>query len=231
MNRTKIEWAHYTWNPITGCLHDCPYCYGKTLAFRFPKIFHHRFEPHFYPERLEEPLKVKKPSRIFTVSMGDLFGEWVPLEWIHAVFDAMAAAPWHRFLILTKNPGRIERALYGQSGEWYLGGGDYHGHIWLGTTVDLPGAETRIDALRSQDLEPWHKFVSFEPLLGHVKPDLKGIEWVIIGAQTNPDRQPDFSWVEHLVQQAQVYSIPVFLKNNLRMPTQMIPWYPKELKV
>lgn len=35
MNNTKIEWCNSTWNPVTGCLHGCEYCYARKIANRF----------------------------------------------------------------------------------------------------------------------------------------------------------------------------------------------------
>ena len=35
MNKTKIEWCDRTWNPVTGCLHECEYCYARRIAKRF----------------------------------------------------------------------------------------------------------------------------------------------------------------------------------------------------
>lgn len=35
MNKTKIEWCDSTWNPVTGCLHNCEYCYARKIAERF----------------------------------------------------------------------------------------------------------------------------------------------------------------------------------------------------
>ena len=94
MQKTKIEWCDMTWNPVTGCKLGCPYCYAAKLARRFGKSF----EPEFHSERLAQPAQIKKPQNIFVCSMADLFGEWVPDEWIKAVFDACAAAPQHRYL-------------------------------------------------------------------------------------------------------------------------------------
>ena len=86
MNRSSIEWTRYTWNPVTGCKHGCTYCYARRLAEgrlkgRFG--YDNGFEPTFHQNRLLEPQNVKKPSMIFTCSMGDLFGEWVPRQWIN----------------------------------------------------------------------------------------------------------------------------------------------------
>lgn len=140
MNKTKIEWADMTWNPVTGCRHGCGYCYARRIAERFrpfdlPHVTEagvlngindlaapiitvcrdgkervcahpYGFEPTFHRYRLDEPLKMKKPQTIFVVSMGDLFGDWVPTSWITAVFAACLAAPWHTYMFLTKNPHR-----------------------------------------------------------------------------------------------------------------------------
>jgi protein gp37 len=86
--QNAIGWCDYTWNPVTGCLHHCTFgptraaCYAEGIARRFAggKAFPQGFAPTFHPERLSEPQKVKAPARIFAVSMGDLFGPWVPDE-------------------------------------------------------------------------------------------------------------------------------------------------------
>ncbi len=122
MNKTKIEWVRnddgspgYTWNPVTGCLHGCPYCYARRIAQRF----HRSFAPEFHPDRLVEPLKLRKPSRIFVDSMGDLFDPNVPDEWRDQVFGAIYAcngprrcdqfAMGHTFMVLTKQPENMRR--------------------------------------------------------------------------------------------------------------------------
>lgn len=33
--KTKIDWCDSTWNPVTGCQHDCEYCYARSLAKRY----------------------------------------------------------------------------------------------------------------------------------------------------------------------------------------------------
>lgn len=110
MNRSKIEWCDSTWNPVTGCLHGCEYCYARGIAKRFgfgayePDInkrvlleppvsagkkvpYPFNFEPTFHKYRLDE-YSIKKGRTIFVCSMADLFGEWVPDEWIEEVFAA-----------------------------------------------------------------------------------------------------------------------------------------------
>ena len=96
----NIEWAKWTWNPVTGCEHGCKYCYARDIANRFYEDY--KFEPHYYPDRLEAPQHTKIPKgredepgikNVFVVSMGDLFGDWVPDKWIDAVFDAIEKTP------------------------------------------------------------------------------------------------------------------------------------------
>ena len=96
-NRTNenIEWAACSWNPVTGCEHNCRYCYARDIAKRF---YPHEFEPTYHPGRLSAPLHTKSiPPRwdgdqgyngVFVCSMADLFGEWVPDEWIDSILNA-----------------------------------------------------------------------------------------------------------------------------------------------
>jgi len=216
LNKTKIEWCDFTHNSATGCLHGCEYCYARKLAENpfYAKAFPHGFQPHFYPERVDAPLKHKKPSRIFEGSMTDMFGEWVPGDWLVPVFEMMSAADWHTFFILTKNPRGI-RKLYDETTHWYLGGGDYLPNVYLGVSVTRWSEYDRIDILREMWVGP--KFVSFEPLLNtdiH-EPDLHNIDWIIIGGQTQPTRYPDPHQVANLIRAADRENVPVFMKNNL----------------
>jgi len=116
--KNGIDWCDYTWSPVTGCLHGCFYCYARRLARRLGtggysakptvarpgEVFPAGFSPTFYPHRLSEPARIKKPSRIFAVSAGDLFGEWVPGEWIRAVLAVARQCSRHTFILLTKTP-------------------------------------------------------------------------------------------------------------------------------
>ena len=115
MNATNIDWATRSWNPIVGCLHNCSFCYGRRFAERgmgeygkHPKGA--RFKPRFLPERLEEPLKVRKPSRIFVCSMGDMFSPGLTGPDVLApdkVLYTMTQAYWHTFLLLTKHASEM----------------------------------------------------------------------------------------------------------------------------
>ena len=226
MNRTKIEWCDFTWNPVTGCKHNCPYCYARKIAIRFRNNFPNGYEPTFHPERLKEPYEVPKNFRsrnphlpegsamIFVCSMADLFGNWVPAKWIEAVIEVAEDNPQHVFLFLTKNPERYSEFKFPKN-------------CWLGTTVTSYKDLHRIlDLPRYEENGRTLNFVSFEPLLGDVYIEANDwlwgyVDWVIVGAQTNPYRAPNPEWVERIVRGARNNGIPVFLKNNLRWPNKV----------
>mgnify|MGYP004612202249 CR=1 FL=1 len=116
-NRTNamVDWAWYTWNPVTGCWHKCDYCYARDIANRF--FTDVKFEPTFHPYRLAAPVNTPVPpeasidiraKNVFVCSMADLFGAWVPEEWIMAVFQQVIANPQWNFLFLTKFPQRLQ---------------------------------------------------------------------------------------------------------------------------
>lgn len=125
---TTIEWTDETWNPVRGCSlvsAGCTNCYAMRQAHRFSgpgKAYEGLTrvgsngptwtgKVRLVPELLEQPLRWKKPRRIFVNSMSDLFHEGLTHEEIAAVFGTMAACPQHTFQILTKRP---ERAF-----EWF----------------------------------------------------------------------------------------------------------------
>lgn len=126
---TKIEWAEEVWNPITGCTpvsEGCRNCYAKRMATRLRGRFGYPEDDPFrvtlHPDKLELPLRWEKPRRIFVCSMGDLFHEDVPEEWLDRIFATIREClshkwdgeTWHpviehTFLILTKRPERMKK--------------------------------------------------------------------------------------------------------------------------
>jgi protein gp37 len=147
---------------------------------------------------------LKSPARIFTCSMGDFWGPEIQDAARAEILEIMWEKRDCRFLILTKRPENIREPQ-----DWTY----FPPNLWQGVTVDIPGMEYRINELTGADVD--FRFVSFEPLLGEVDPELCGIDWVIIGAQTNPPVLPDPEWVKLIVDQADDLRIPVFMKNNL----------------
>ena len=215
MNRSKIEWTQWTWNPITGCTRICRdekgriYCYAYYMAQRLRgRSGYSNFMPFFptyHRNRLDEPYN-KKPAKIFTCSMGDIFDPHVEEDWIEDVFNVMKDCFNHTFQILTKRYYRLLQFNYPEN-------------LWLGVSQDGVGTDTdAILALQLTDAKT--KFISFEPLNERIDLDFekyfRDIDWIIIGSQTGRyAAQPDTEWVELLLEGARVYDIPVFMKNNL----------------
>ena len=122
----EIEWAQWSWNPVTGCLHDCPYCYARDITQRGPNAFP-RVQPAFRPYRLNAPANTAVPDEaatdtryrnVFTCSMADLFGGWVPKEWIEAVLGAERDNPQWNFLFFTKFPKRMAGSICRRMPGW-----------------------------------------------------------------------------------------------------------------
>ncbi len=188
MKKTKIDWADSTWNPVTGCLHGCEYCYARAIANRFgwhanePDInervlyeipvfdgkkqpYPFDFAPTFHQYRLGEPAAWTKPRTIFVCSMADLFGDWVPDEWIKQVFEACEAAPQHRFLFLTKNPTRFGR-INGWNHQY---NNEYaKDNMWFGTTITR---QYELNRIRELPYGNAHTFLSIEPILERIDLD------------------------------------------------------------
>lgn len=219
----KTDWATFTWNPVKGCRGPdgegpCGYCYARDIAMG---IYPDGFEPRFFPERLIQPMRMRSPQRIFTVSMGDLWGPWVPEEWIREVVQVVRTCKQHQFITLTKSPMGMRAFFEGERA--------IPENLWLGVSVDYPGTERRISELPAA----WWgggRCVSMEPLLGLIPEDTlrplfknSGIQWVIIGPlsvrKENPRRtiivQPKKEWVHAAVAAAQAAGAFVYMKATL----------------
>ena len=132
MAKTRIEWAEVVWNPVSGCTpisEGCQNCYAKRMANRlrgrcgYPA--HEPFKVTLRRERLIEPLKWKKPRRVFVCSMGDLFHEDVPFQFIATVFGVMANSSQNIYIVLTKRPQRMKEFfdwLFSNAAKYYARG-------------------------------------------------------------------------------------------------------------
>lgn len=282
--KTKVDWCDSTWNPVTGCLHGCEYCYARKIAERFggcwrldlppdtswrgnvgerklmgdyarhndgkchvldePEIecavfdppsgyrgkvkpYPYYFSPTFHRYKLDEPQKWKKPRTIFVCSMADLFGDWVPLEWIQEVFAACGKAPQHRYLFLTKNPKRyMELKLKGKLPKQH----------WYGTSV------TRKDD-RDFFVPGYNTFVSIEPILESFSDEKHAAyrqmvqPWAILGAETGNRKNkivPKKEWITELVDYYSKFGYTkFFMKDSLRGLMgddfrQEFPWKEKQ---
>lgn len=250
-DKTKIDWCDTSWNPVTGCLHGCEYCYARRMVHRFggltpddnlhvlddqnydargnKDIYPFGFAPTLHRYRMDYPKRLQRPRTIFVCSMADLFGEWVPDEWIKEVFDACRTAPQHKYLFLTKNPDRYD--MLEDAG--LITPNDTN--FWLGSTV------TDIN----RDLLHWSRslntFMSCEPMLAPWNPAGKPNEkyrggwpkWVIFGAETGNRKGkvvPKKEWIDNAVQMCRNIGAAVFMKGSLRdiVGDDLIQEYPWE---
>jgi protein gp37 len=135
--------------------------------------------------------------------MADLFGAWVPQEWIDAVLAAVRRYPQHTFQMLTKSPKRAASI-------------EMPPNAWLGSTITggLAGERGRLDAVRRYQAPV--RFLSCEPLCGPVDVARAEPDWLIIGAATGPGGfQPDEGWVDELERWADERGCPIYHKENL----------------
>ena len=209
MQRSQIEWTDATWNPVTGCTQvspGCAHCYAKTFAERFRGVPGHPYERGFdlqlRPERLDQPLRWKKPRTIFVNSMSDLFHPDVPADYIADVFEVMHAALRHRFQVLTKRAERL--AELAPSLPWPE-------NVWMGVSVENQRWTSRVAPLRETPAAV--KFLSCEPLLGPLELELTGIDWVIVGGESGPGARPmSPEWARGVRDQCVEASVPFFFK-------------------
>lgn len=210
MAETKIEWTDKTWNPVTGCTkksEGCVHCYAEVMARRLKGMgqlkYRNAFSLTLHPEDLDEPKKWRKPHNIFICSMGDLFHEDVPFEFVDKVMKTIRETPWHRYQILTKRAERMEEYFLSHS---------VPSNAWLGVTVEVQRTLSRIDNLRH--LPASVRFLSCEPLLedlGHM--DLEGVDWIIVGGESGTQARPmKEEWVLNIKRQAEEQNIAFFFK-------------------
>lgn len=261
-DRSKIEWTDATWNPTRGCSRvseGCVNCYAEIMAARFsepgqwghgfaeivrkqgdPLWLDHRWtgKVEIVEDKLLDPLKWKKPRRIFVNSTSDLFHERLPNEAIDKVFAVMALCPQHTFQILTKRPERMREYISGADlaaiarmwapsiiqklqAVWPLS------NVWLGTSCeDQPTADERIPHLIETPAEI--RFVSCEPLLGPINlfdfigpwapspGDLQAppmLDWIIAGGESGPNARPMHpDWARSLRGQCATAGVAFFFK-------------------
>ena len=200
-DRTQIEWADASWNPVRGCTKispGCKHCYAEVFAERFRGVPGHPYERGFdlrtVPGKLAEPLRWPRPRMIFVNSMSDLFHEGIEEDYIRSVVDVIREADWHTYQVLTKRSGRLRALLEGP-----LADAARASHIWWGVSVeDRRYGLPRVEDLRRSAAAV--KFLSVEPLLEDLGPiDLSGIAWVIAGGESGSGARPiDPDWVRGL---------------------------------
>ncbi|MFI3254415.1 MAG: DUF5131 family protein [Eubacteriales bacterium] len=245
MHKTKIDWADATWNPLTGCFHQCPYCYAEKMSKRFSGdvrlnltqtehyqkegelytlekpfparngqalIYPFGFAPTYHKYRLDDLDKWKNGVNIFVCSMADMFGAWVPEEWILEIFRKCQEHPQHNYLFLTKNPKRYQeldnKNLLPQES-----------NFWYGTSITNNTAD--------QNVEDWFRtltyptFLSIEPIMGEIDMYLSifyDVDWIIVGAESGNRKgkvKPEKEWIDHIAEHCKSENIPLFMKGSL----------------
>jgi protein gp37 len=211
---TEIEWTDATWNPVTGCTKigpGCDNCYASRFAERWRGIEGHPYEQGFdlrlWPNRVDQPIKWRKPRLIFVNSMSDLFHKRVPVEFVDAVFDTMEHADHHIYQVLTKRSSLMRRYVSRRYSDTPA-----PDHIWLGVSIEDRDHVGRLEQLRQANATI--RFVSFEPLLGPIgNVDLDSIAWVIVGGESGPKARPiDPDWARELRDQCLDQDVAFFFK-------------------
>lgn len=208
---SKIEWTEQTWNPTTGCTKispGCKNCYAEKMAHRLKAMgaggYENGFELAVHKNRLEQPLKRKKPTVYFVNSMSDLFHEDISNDFIDKVFSVIEATPQHTYQILTKRSQRLPI---------YFKNRKCPDNVWLGVSVEnRQHGIKRIDHLRQ--VKAKIRFLSVEPLLEDVGLlNLKKIHWVIVGGESGPKARPmKPEWAEKIRTQAEKSGAVYFFK-------------------
>jgi protein gp37 len=253
---TAIEWTDATWNPVTGCSkvsEGCRNCYAAALAPRLATMGQKGYtelpwtKPNApknvmtHDDRLAEPLRWKKPRRVFVNSMSDLFHEQIPDEFVNKVFAIMALARRHTFQILTKRPERMaayagapDRAAQigaymtldvildspelrdvegSEMARWRRDGVPWPlPNAWLGTSVEDGRVLGRVDQLRWAPATI--RFLSCEPLIGPLDGlDLSGIHWVIVGGESGHGHRPiKADWIREIRELSTEAGVAFFFK-------------------
>lgn len=237
MGETNITWAQKGWSPVTGCTpvsEGCQHCWAKKLITKrmmHVKRYSDGFNVTYHADRLVEPLKWKRPQRVFVAPMGDLFHEQIPFHYIATIFQVMLFAKIrrelpHTFLILTKRAKRMSEFI-----EWFMtryisiyererpAWPDDYPHVWLGVTAENQArADERISILLQTPAI--HRFASCEPLLGWI--DIKrfllgdnSIEWLIASGESGLGfRFMEPNWARQLRDQCFANRVPFFFKQH-----------------
>jgi len=160
-NQRMFDIVSKTWNPVIGCLHSCSYCWARRLVETRLKNSD-KYKDGFVPKLVEKELGKKFHDQfVFVSDMGDLFGEWVPLEWVAKVLKAIKQSPDSTFLFLTKNPRKYKDFI-----------GLFPSNVVLGVTIEsnrvypISKAPSPFDRYRNMaDIQFENKLVCVEPIM------------------------------------------------------------------
>ena len=229
INPTTIQWVHpdparrFTSNPVWGCTHGCPYCYGRSMAqrYKWPDFTQLRY----YPDRLKAMAKAlarrEENCGVFLLSMSDPGNKEVHPAWLDRILETVRDLPQHTFYLLTKNPRWLGSTLR------LVGRGEvpYLENLVLGVTV-----ESRATAWRTEDLLSFwsgRTMLSYEPILGPPPNIDPSLDWVVMGGLSPQTRwlpegwssmhslhEASAVWAREMIDQARAAHIPVFIKTH-----------------
>jgi len=209
----KIGWCDITRNPVKGyCPVACPYCYARRMYNRF------KWDKAIRLDMAAFDSMPREPSKIFVGSTIELYGEWVPDEWIEKILRVVQCNPRHTFQFLTKFPKNLARWNPWPDNAW-VGATATNTYQFLEAIYGLTMVEAKI------------RFISFEPLHEYIPVAgvINFLGWVIIGAETGnrkgkPPLEKGHEWAREIIKAADSVGVPVFLKDNLQWPEVRREW-------
>jgi protein gp37 len=235
MSETTIEWAHYTFNPWSGCAKvspGCKHCYAAALPprmrrgaewgegrARMPASETYWLQPLAWARKAEAE-GVRR--RVFCASTADVFEDRPDLDpWREQLWRLIGDTPQLDWLLLTKRPERMAR--------WAAEHG-WPANAWAGTSVEnQAAADERVPHLLKVPARV--RFLSCEPLLGPVQLGITAgdgrfsffdyglgetvghVEWIIVGGESGRHARPMHpDWVRGLRDQAAAAGVPFLFK-------------------
>lgn len=235
VENSAIEWTDHTFNPWVGCTKvspACEHCYAEGWAKRTGQEHLWAGERRQTSEpNWKEPLRWNRKAegagvrhRVFCASLADVFDNQAQEQWRFSLWSLVCDTPNLDWQLLTKRPQNIAKML---PATWL----NSWPHVWLGTTVEnQEEADRRIPHLRAAPARV--RFLSVEPMLGPVRPELDGIHWVICGGESGPGARPmDPNWARSLRDQCQAAGVPFFMKQMGGTVKSRMPPIPDDLMI
>lgn len=211
MQKAKdMPYKFANFSPSIGCSlvsAGCDNCYARSIALRLKQRGNAEYANGFsYKElwhRLEQPLKVKKPTIFFLSAMSDIFFERASNEFLDALFDVIRRTPHHQYQLLTKRANRMAR--YFDSHEVPL-------NLWLGVTVEVASSLWRMEQLKQ--INSTMRWICCEPLLEPLGDlNLNGIDWVVVGAESGARaRMCEPKWVLDIKRQCDLKGVAFYFR-------------------
>ncbi len=248
-DKSKISWTDASWQPVVGCTKvspGCDNCYAEKMAGRLANMHQVKYmsfvlqkpgtgtirynkkavylqkwnnKTYYNGSAIDKPLHWKKARRIFVCSMGDLFHDSVPFEFIDKVIDVFVQCPQHTGILLTKRHERLLEYSKRINHEWL------DNIIGMVTAENQKWADIRIPALLQCGFKTTG--VSIEPMLGpmditkYLLPT-KLVDghswqprplWVIVGGESGPGARPMHpGWAREVRNQCKEAGVPFFFK-------------------